>query len=75
VPAAVRVGWERRAGIVGTRAQSNQQYKCSAYTARPSIEAGSITDYPSVLHFSHGIAAEYISERSGNRWVSEYPLS
>jgi hypothetical protein len=71
MPAAVRVGRERRAGIVGTRVQSNQQYKCSADTARPSIEAGSITDYPSVLHFSHGIAAGYFSARSGNGWVSE----
>jgi len=70
-PAAVRVGWERRAGIVGTRVRSNQQWKCSADAARLCATSGRITDYPSVLHFSHGVANEYYSERSGRRWVSE----
>jgi hypothetical protein len=70
-PAAAIVGWERRSGIVGTRLRSNQQRKCSANADRISIKAGPITDYPSVLHFSHGIAVEYFSERSSNRWVSE----
>jgi hypothetical protein len=69
-PAAVRVGWERRAGIVGTRVRSNQPCKCSADAARLSIKTGPITDYPSVLHFSHGVADGYYSERSGSRWVS-----
>jgi hypothetical protein len=59
-PAAVRVGWERRADIVGTRVRSNQQCKCSADAVRISIKAGPITDYPSVLHFSHGVVDEYL---------------
>ena len=71
MPAEVRVGWERRAGIVDTRVKSNQQRKCSADADCISIKAGPITDYPIVLHFSHDLAPEYFSDRSGNRWVSE----
>jgi hypothetical protein len=68
-PAAVRVSRERRAGIVGTRVRPNQQCECSADAARLSVKTGPVTHYPSVLYFSHGVANEYYSERSGSRWV------
>jgi hypothetical protein len=45
--------------------RSNQQHKCSADAARLSTTAGPITDYPSVLHYSHGVANECYAERSG----------
>ena len=69
--AAAKVGWERRAGIVGTRVAIESQCKCSADAVHLSTTAGPIPDYQSVLHISHGLADEYYAQRSGNRWVSE----